>query len=154
MNKIRQSALGQTFAEIPELVVKPEKGIESGRVVDKLEVLYDELNKQANMLDEWREEVVQLLLRPLVDEMDEAETTGEELGDSAKFQELLVVYHQVLRAAVADRLDAISGQKNELVKHEAEWSMKLAEQGDGSAPEKMFEMLRKRAEAQLQLAQI
>lgn len=154
MDKIAQGAHQQSFTEIPELLLKPEKGIESGRIVDRLEVLYGELNEQANVLDEWREQVVQLLLRPLADEEEEVETTGEELADSAQFQELLLVYHQALRAAIADRLDAISGQTNELVRHEAEWSMKLAEQGEGPAPEKMLELLRKRAQVQPKLAQI
>ncbi|KAM4056022.1 ring finger domain-containing protein [Hirsutella rhossiliensis] len=154
MGKIEQGARRQSFTEIPELIVKPEKGMESCRIVDRLEVLYGELNIQANVLDEWREEVVQLLLRPLVDEEEDVETTGEEFADSARFQELLLVYHQALRTAIADRLDAISGQTNELVRHEAEWSIKLAEQGEGPAPEKMLEMLQKRAEVQPKLAQI
>lgn len=154
MEKIEQGARRQSFAQIPELVVKPERGIESGRIVDSLEVLYGELNKQANVLDGWREEVVQLLLRPLVDEEEDVETTGEEFADSAKFQELLLVYHQTLRAAIADRLQAISGQVNELVRHETEWSTKLAQRGEGPAPDKMREMLRRRAEVRPRLAQI
>jgi len=145
MNKIKRKAMNQLFTEIPELIVKSEKGIESGRVVESLEVLYGELNNQANVLDEWREEVVQLLLRPLVDEEDDVETTGEELADSAKFQDLLMVYYQTLRAAIADRQDAITGQTNELVKHETETSIRLAKEGDGPAPEKLLEMLAKRA---------
>ncbi|KAJ6438662.1 Elongation factor Tu [Purpureocillium lavendulum] len=146
MNRIKRKATNQLFTEIPELLIKSEKGIESARVVENLEVLYGELNNQANVLDEWREEVVQLLLRPLVDEEDDVETTGEELADSAKFQDLLMVYYHTLRAAIADRQDAITGQTNELVKHETETSVKLAKEGDGPAPEKLLEMLAKRAE--------
>ncbi|UNI19116.1 RING-type E3 ubiquitin transferase [Purpureocillium takamizusanense] len=146
MNKIKRRAANQQFTEIPELVIKSEKGLESARVVENLEDLYGELNDQANVVDEWREEVVQLLLRPLVDEEDEVETTGEELADSAKFQDLLMVYYQTLRAAIADRQDAITGQTNELVKHETETSIRLAKEGDGPAPEKLLEMLAKRAE--------
>ncbi|KAK2590922.1 hypothetical protein QQS21_011383 [Conoideocrella luteorostrata] len=147
MKKIFRKASTQTFVEIPELFfANPQKGIESGRIVDNLKVLYEELNEQANVVDEWREEVVQLLLRPLVDEDDEVETTGEELGDSAKYQDLLMAYVTTLRAAIADRQDAISGQTNELSKHETETSLRLAKAGDGPAPEKMVEMLQKRAE--------
>ncbi|PHH84246.1 hypothetical protein CDD83_2251 [Cordyceps sp. RAO-2017] len=152
MGKIARNASGQSFVQIPELAVKAERGIESGRVVDDLEVLYGELNEQANTLDEWREEVVQLLLRPLVDEDDDLETTGEELADSVKFQDLLLVYYQVLRTAIADRMEAISGQKNELVRHEAASSMKLAREGEGPAPEKMLEMLGKRTATKPKLA--
>ena len=154
MNKIARKASSQTFTEIPELVIKAERGLESGRILDKLEVLYGELNQQANVLDDWREEVVQLLLRSLVDEDDDVETTGEELGDSAKFQELLMVYVQVLRAAIADRLDAISGQANELVRYETLTSIKLAKEGGGPAPEKLLEMLNQRAEIKPRLGRI
>ncbi|KAG6018325.1 hypothetical protein E4U43_003774 [Claviceps pusilla] len=152
MNRIRRIASNRTFAEMPELVTNPRKGIESGRIVDNLEVLYGELNAQANVIDEWREAVVGLLLRPLVDEDDDdddakhVEATGEELSDSAKFQDLLMVYVTTLRAAIADRQDAISGQTNELAKHETETSLRLARTGDGPAPEKMMEMLKLRAE--------
>ncbi|KAG6041448.1 hypothetical protein E4U39_006561 [Claviceps sp. Clav50 group G5] len=157
MDRIRRKASQQNFAEIPELVANPRKGIESGLLVSNLEALYEQLNAQANVIDEWREEVVQLLLRPLVDEDDEAagsdtdagtdqaEGTGEELGDSAKFQDLLMVYVTTLRAAIADRRDAITGQINELAKHETQTSLRLATAGDGPAPEKMFEMLKLRA---------
>lgn len=145
MNSITRKAATQSFTEIAELVVRPERGIESARVVERLELLYRRLNDQATVLDEWREEVIQLLLRPLVDEDGEVETTGEELADSAKSQDLLMVYYQALRAAIADRQDAISGQTNELVKHETETSIKLAKEGGGPAPEKLLEMLARRA---------
>ena len=152
MAKIARHASAQTFTEVPELVTNSEKGIESGRIVDSLAVLYGELNDQANVIDEWREDVVQLLLRPLVDEEDDVETTGEELGDSAKFQDLLMVYVTTLRAAIADRQDAISGQTNELAKHETQTSLRLAKAGEGPAPEMMVEMLTKRAEIKPKMA--
>lgn len=146
MTSIRETAASQSFTEVPELVVSGDRGVESGRVMNSLEVLYDELNEQANILDEWREHVIQLLLKPLVDQDDDAETTGEELVDSAKFQDDLMVYFQALKSAIADRQDAISGQTNELVKHETEYSIRLAKNGGGPAPEKLIELLQKRAE--------
>ncbi|KFG85264.1 putative SNF2 family helicase/ATPase [Metarhizium anisopliae] len=152
MNRISRKAASRTFVDIPELSTIPEKGIESSRIVDDLEILYDELNKQADVIDGWREEVVQLLLKPLVDEDDDVETTGEELGDSAKFQDLLMVYVTTLRAAIADRQDAISGQTNELAKHETETSLRLARAGEGPAPVKMVQMLRLRAEIKPKMA--
>lgn len=154
MTKIKKKATNQTLVEIPELIVKTEKGIESGRVVDRLEVLYGELNEQANIMDEWREQVVQLLLRPLLDEEDDIEFTGEELVDSAKFQDDLMVYIQALRSVIADRQDAISGQTNELVKHETATSIKLAEDGLGPAPEKMLALLQIRKQIKPHRSQI
>lgn len=154
MTKIARKAAQQTFVEVPELLIKTERGIESGGVVDRLEMLYGELNEQANVMDEWREQVVQLLLRPLLDEDDDAETTGEELVDSAKFQDDLMVYVQALRSAIADRQDAISGQTNELVKHETETSIRLAQNDGGPAPEKMLQLLEIRKQMKPHRAQI
>lgn len=148
MKDISDKASSQSFTEVPELVHNPKRGIESGRIVDDLEQLYGELNNQADVLDEWRERIIQLLLRPLVDEEDEVETTGEELGDSAKYQDELAVYIQALRAIVADRQNAISGQTNELVKHETDTSLRMAKNGEGPAPEKLIELLQIREQIQ------
>ncbi|KAF7546175.1 hypothetical protein G7Z17_g8620 [Cylindrodendrum hubeiense] len=146
MKKISQKASEQTFIEVPELVAGPEKGIESGRIVDALDTLYGELNEQANFIDDWREHIIQILLKPLVDEEDEVETTGEELGESAKIQDELMVYVQALRAAIADRQDAMSGQTNELIKHETETSLRLARNEDGPAPTTLIELMGLRAQ--------
>ncbi|KAL7797474.1 SNF2 family N-terminal domain-containing protein [Trichoderma ceciliae] len=152
MNKIALKAKEQSFVEIPELIMKSERGIETGSTVDGLQTLYDELNEQANLIDEWREQVVQLLLRPLVDEEENAETTGEELADSTKVQDELMVYVQVLRAIIADRQFVVSGQTNGLVRHELETSIRLAKEGDGPAPEKLLELVGRRAEVKTKTA--
>ncbi|KAL7931223.1 SNF2 family N-terminal domain-containing protein [Trichoderma chlorosporum] len=154
VKKITLKAKDQSFIEIPELIMKSEKGIESGSIVDSLQTLYDELNEQANLIDEWREQVVQLLLRPLIDEEESTETTGEELADSTKVQEELMVYVQVLRAIIADRQFVISGQTNGLVRHEIETSIRLAKEGDGPAPQKLIELVRRRAEVKPRTAKM
>ncbi|UKZ83592.1 hypothetical protein TrVFT333_011401 [Trichoderma virens FT-333] len=154
VKKIALKANDQTFVEIPELIMKSERGIESGSIVDSLQILYDELNEQANLIDEWREQVVQLLLRPLIDEEESTETTGEELADSTKVQEELMVYVQVLRAIIADRQFVISGQTNGLVRHEIETSIRLAKEGDGPAPLKLIELVRRRAEVKPRTAKM
>ncbi|KAH7318727.1 putative SNF2 family helicase/ATPase [Stachybotrys elegans] len=146
MNELARKASDQSFSVIPELVADPDRGIESGPTIDGLEVLYGQLNDQAAILDDWREDVIKLLLRPLVDEEGDVETTGEELMDSAKMQDELMVYVQALRAAIADRQDAISGQTNELVKHETETSRRMALNEEGPAPKKLLELLQRRAE--------
>ncbi|KAF4978695.1 hypothetical protein FZEAL_4964 [Fusarium zealandicum] len=141
MNKTALMASEQSFAELPELVAGSERGIESGRIVDDLEALYGELNDQANLVDEWREHLIGLLLKPLMDEEDEVEVTGEELGESARVQDELMVYVQALRAAITDRQAAMTGQTNELIKHEVETSLRLAVNGDGPAPQKFIELM-------------
>ncbi|KAF4965868.1 hypothetical protein FSARC_6388 [Fusarium sarcochroum] len=141
MNKVEQKASEQSFVEIPELTVGEERGIESGRTIDDLEALYGELNDQANVIDEWREHLIGLLLKPLVDEDDDIETTGEEYGESAKVQDELMVYVQALRTIIADRQDALTGQTNELIKHEAQTSLRMAANEEGPAPEKLIELM-------------
>lgn len=104
---------------VPELITRKERGLESRTLIEQLEELYEILNDQANQLDEWREQVVQILLEPLVDQDEEGvERTGEEFSDSTKLQDKLLAYVSVLRAAVSDRQDAITGQINERVRHE------------------------------------
>ncbi|KAF5606885.1 rad8 and Rdh54p [Fusarium subglutinans] len=141
MAKVAQKASEQSFVEIPELTVNEERGIESGRIVDDLEALCNELNDQANVIDEWREHLIGLVLKPLVDEEEEVETTGDEYGESAKIQDELMVYVQALRAIIADRQDALTGQTNELIKHETQTSLRLAANEEGPAPEKLIELL-------------
>lgn len=115
-------------------------GIESRRIADALEELSAALDEQAAELDDWREHVIQLLLKPLVDEEKE-DITGEEYEQSTKLQEEILVYLQILRAALADRRAAIAGQRNFLVEHEIKTAMRMAIEGDGPFPEKFLELV-------------
>ncbi|KAK1968457.1 SNF2 family domain-containing protein [Colletotrichum sublineola] len=146
MKKLERQAQNQSFVEMPELVFTEMRGLESGPTLEMLEELCGILNEQANRIDEWREAVIKLLCQPLIDEEAEAEITGEEFTDSTKIQEELIVYVQILRAAIADRQGAISGLGNALVKHEMRVSVAAAENGDGPAPEKLLALYRLRDE--------
>ena len=146
MKDLSERASKQTYAEIPELVPHPHKGIESRSIIENLEELYEALNAQANQLDEWREHVIQLLTKPLVDEEDDVELTGEEYTDSTQLQEELMVYVEALRAGIADRQDALSGQTNELVRHEVKTARQQAKNEEGHAPELRLKLLDKRDE--------
>lgn len=142
MQDIADSASEQTFITIPDFKNLPRKGIESRSIIEELEELGIALNNQANQLDDWREHLVQLLLKPLVDEEDQdKEITGEEYEESTKLQEELVVYVQAVRTTIADRQDALSGQINELVRHETSVSIRQAKDGLGPFPEKLLELL-------------
>ncbi|PSR79191.1 SNF2 family N-terminal domain-domain-containing protein [Coniella lustricola] len=140
MDKISRLANKQGFVTIPEYDNIEYQGIESRAIADGLEVLAGELNVQADQLDVWRESVIQLLLKPLVDEDDDIELTGEEYEDSTKLMEEIVVYVQILRTAIADRDDVLTGQVNELVKHEATTSLRQANAGEGPSPELLLEL--------------
>ncbi|SPO00716.1 related to S.pombe rad8 protein and Rdh54p [Cephalotrichum gorgonifer] len=132
--RLQDSAASQSFVTIPELHSKSERGLESRNLLEQLEELYDMMNEQANQVDIWREEAVQILLQPLVDDEEGAEWTGEEFIDATQIQEKLMVYVLILRAAIADRERAISGQVNGLIKQEMEMATLNAEEGLSPAP--------------------
>jgi E3 ubiquitin-protein ligase SHPRH len=145
MRAIRKKAEAQAFVEIPEFPSKPPKaGLESRRIVEQLDALAEALDAQANTFDEWREKTVQFLLRPLVDEDEGLEITGDEYEESTKTQDEVIVYVQALRAAIADRHDALTGQENLLIKNDIRLALKLAKEGEGAFPEKTIELLNAR----------
>ncbi|KAH6626934.1 SNF2 family N-terminal domain-containing protein [Chaetomium sp. MPI-SDFR-AT-0129] len=140
MERLTKAAQQQAFAVIPAFEEIDKSGIETRRIAEALEELNGALDDQAGELDNWREHVIQLLLKPLVDEESE-ETTGEEYGDSTKLQDEILVYLQALRIAVADRHAAITGQKNFLVEHEMKVAARMAAAGEGPFPEKFLQLV-------------
>ncbi|KAK4203745.1 putative SNF2 family helicase/ATPase [Triangularia verruculosa] len=140
MEKLAHQAAEQKFAEIPEFKPPSQSGLETNRIVEALIDIGVALDEQANQLDDWREHVIQLLLKPLVDE-DNDEVTGEEYEQSTKQQDEILVYLQVLRSALADRSAAVTGQKNFLVEHETKVAARMAASGDGPFPERFIELL-------------
>lgn len=145
MGTVSKRAATQTFAEIPEF--KPDlqnSGLESRRIITQLETLASALDTQADTLDEWREHTIQLLLRPLVDEDEGIEVTGEEYEESTKNQEEIFCYVQALRAVISDRHDTLTGQENKLIHYETKTALRLAKEGEGAFPEKTLELLQTR----------
>jgi E3 ubiquitin-protein ligase SHPRH len=141
MERLQHAAAQQAFAVIPAFKSIEKKGIESRRVADALEEVNVALDEQAAEIDEWREHVIQLLLKPLVDEEND-DITGEEYEQSLKLQDEILVYLQILRTALADRHAAITGQKNFLVEHETMTAARMAAAGEGPFPEKLIELLK------------
>jgi E3 ubiquitin-protein ligase SHPRH len=142
MKKISKKASTQSFVQVPEFPSNPPKGgLESRRIMEQLDRLATALDAQANQLDEWREQTVQFLLRPLVDEDEGLEITGDEYEESTKTQDEVMVYVQALRAVIADRYDALTGQENKLTEYDVKWALTLAKKGEGAFPEKTLELL-------------
>ncbi|KAH7409072.1 putative SNF2 family helicase/ATPase [Cadophora sp. MPI-SDFR-AT-0126] len=142
MKKVSRRAATQSFVQIPEFPSEPAKGgIESRRIAQNLDTLAAALDAQANILDEWRETTIQFLLRPLVDEDEGNEITGDEYEESTKTQDEVMVYVAALRAVIGDRHDALSGQMNELIKHDVKTALRVAKEGEGACPEKTIELL-------------
>ncbi|EAQ85957.1 hypothetical protein CHGG_07210 [Chaetomium globosum CBS 148.51] len=133
MGRLMKAAVEQSFAVVPAFEPIDLSGIESRRIADGLEELFAGLNEQAAEIDDWREHVIQLLLKPLVDEEND-EITGEEYEQSAKLQDEILVYLQILRTAIAYRNSSITGQKNFLVEHETKAAARRARAGEGPLP--------------------
>ncbi|TVY73430.1 putative ATP-dependent helicase [Lachnellula suecica] len=142
MNRISKKATTQTFVEVPNFPSNPPKGgLESRRIMEQLDALATALDAQANQLDEWREQTVQFLLRPLLDEDEGIELTGDEYEDSTKTQDEVMVYVEALKAVIADRYDALTGQENQLTKYDVKNAIKWAKEGEGAFPQKTLELL-------------
>jgi E3 ubiquitin-protein ligase SHPRH len=59
----------QQFVEIPEFRQSEfSGGILTRKVFERLQPLVDQMNEQANQMDEWREKIVQGLRLPLLDQ--------------------------------------------------------------------------------------
>jgi E3 ubiquitin-protein ligase SHPRH len=70
--------------------------------------------------------------------------TGEEYEDSTKTQDEVMAYVTALRAVVADRHDALTGQHNINIQTEVKTALRIAKEGFGPFPEKMLELLEMR----------
>ncbi|KAJ2991639.1 hypothetical protein NUW58_g2441 [Xylaria curta] len=139
--KLKERAETQSFVEIPEIITSDLHGIETGQIAEDLKALGESLNEQADVIDDWREQVIQLLLKPLVDAEEEEEITGEEYEDSTKVQDHLMVYSLALGAIIGDRQEALTGLSNERIRYETTNAENMAKRGEGHAPEKLLELL-------------
>lgn len=141
MGTVARKAGTEEFVQIPELpIAPPVGGLESRRILEKLDKLATVLDAQANQLDDWRELTIRFLLRPLVDEDDGVEITGDEYEESTKTQDEVIVYVQALQIVIADRHQSLTGQINNLLQHEIKTAMRFAKEGQGAFPEKTIEL--------------
>jgi E3 ubiquitin-protein ligase SHPRH len=141
MGRIRAKADTQTLVTIPEIMVDQNRGgIENTKIVDVLDHLCDALNTQAAMIDDWREEMVRLVLEPLMDGTEEnADKTGREWEESIAIQGKLEAFVKVLDAAIADRECAITGGVNARVEHELSVARREAEEDARAAEAETME---------------
>jgi E3 ubiquitin-protein ligase SHPRH len=101
-------------------------GIESQRIVEKSDDLFDVIREQVEVMQGWRAKMSEYLLKPLVDEDDGLETTGDEYEKSTKLQDELYVYFDVFKAIQADLNTFITGENAPLIDHEAKEMLKNA----------------------------
>ncbi|GAB1195334.1 hypothetical protein APSETT444_004592 [Aspergillus pseudonomiae] len=142
MKTIRERAQKNQFVNIPQM--KPRlwgKGLESRRVLDKLENFCDTMNNHAVKYDEWRQTMIKFLSQSLIDQEDDSELEGDEYEKSTKHQDEMYVYMEALRAMFADRHDALTGQKNVLIAHEVKSGIVQAQKGEGPSPTLFLQMM-------------
>lgn len=100
MDVVQKKANAQAFVEIPPFEsLGGGGGIESRRIFEAMDELSEQLDNQAALIDEWREKLIQLLLKPLVDSEDDQELKGDEFEVSVEEQErstLPLIYLLVL----------------------------------------------------------
>ncbi|KAE8147027.1 putative SNF2 family helicase/ATPase [Aspergillus avenaceus] len=136
MKIIKEKAEKYQFVFIPKM--KPQRygnGLESRRILDKLEDFCESMNKHACRYNDWRHIMVKMLSQSLIDQEDESELEGDEYEKSTKHQDEMYVYMEALRAMFADRHDALTGQKNVLIAHEVRNGINRARKGEGPSPE-------------------
>ncbi|KMU88752.1 DNA repair protein rad5 [Coccidioides immitis H538.4] len=109
-------------------------GIESQRILERLEDFSEAMNQHTIKFNKWRDHMVKLILRPLVDEEDSTNPEGNEYESSTKVQDEMYVYMETLRAMVANHHDAITGQTSALVSHELKQALEKAKTGNGPSP--------------------
>ncbi|EGC42770.1 ATP-dependent DNA helicase [Histoplasma capsulatum var. duboisii H88] len=134
------------LVQIPEMSPRLDlSGIESRRLLDKLEDFCEATNKLTRQYIEWRAHALKLLLEPLVDEEDDnAKLEGDEYESSTRHQDEVYVYMEALRVLSADYHDAITGQKNHLIEHDVRNRLDLAEIGEGPSPKVYISIMKTR----------
>ncbi|OTA83102.1 hypothetical protein M434DRAFT_84181 [Hypoxylon sp. CO27-5] len=151
INKLNEKADRQSFVEIPPIESLSPLGIESRRIIHTFGLLGEGLDEQADMIDELREDVIDMLIQPLLDEEDDVDNTGEEYDDSTELQDKLMAYTLVLRALITDRQDALSGLDNTRTRHEVAVAEARAKENEGHAPKKTLSLLDERRKIQQSL---
>lgn len=144
IERLRAQTEKHGLVQIPQLSAPEDTGgIESRRMLDRLEDLYEGINEHTKTFNEWREHMLKLLLKPLVDEEDKGELQGDEYESSTKHQDELYVYMEGLRVLFAQHFDAVTGQKNTLIPHEVRQGLDRAALKEGPAPELYISLMKK-----------
>ncbi|KAI9923628.1 hypothetical protein ASPWEDRAFT_38384 [Aspergillus wentii DTO 134E9] len=147
MMAIKNKDQRKEFVHIP--LIKTHlynKGLESRRVLDKLEGFCEAMNRHADQYNEWRNIMIKLLSQSLIDQEENSELEGNEYEKSTKHQEEMYVYMEALRAMFADRHDALTGQKNVLIAHEVKRGTIQAQKGEGPSPTLFLSVMNTRSE--------
>ncbi|QIX00054.1 hypothetical protein AMS68_005571 [Peltaster fructicola] len=130
MAKIKTLHSTDTMVKLPTLEdLEDMGGIESRRIVTNSYPLFDTIRDIGPYIIAWREKIVEILSKSLVDEDDTGnEITGDEYEESTKQQDALYVYLDALKALHADLNRCITGETAPLIDHEAQTLIRTAKQ--------------------------
>ncbi|RPA80098.1 hypothetical protein BJ508DRAFT_415585 [Ascobolus immersus RN42] len=118
ITQLSKMAENQSFATIPDAHSEQGRGgIEKQSIADELTDITEALNSQAELLDGWREKVVEVLVTKLIDS-DSDDTTGEEYELSVQQQDMVFAYVDAIRIVLQERLEAVTGLQNSLTGQE------------------------------------
>ncbi|OAT05327.1 SNF2 family helicase/ATPase [Blastomyces gilchristii SLH14081] len=146
IRQIQANVSSKGLVKIPKMSPRLDiSGMESGRLLDKLEDLCEAINKLTQQFIEWRTHSLKLLLEQLVDEEDNnAKLEGDEYESSTQHQDEMYVYMEGLRALFADYHDAITGQKNTLIEYDVKKGLARANDGKGPSPKLYISFMKTR----------
>ena len=149
MAMIREKNRCNSFVEIPTEKILSEHGAtESLSLLRGYNRLIGSFNDQAEQLMKWRQEIVGLLLMPLVDE-EEADLKGDEYEASTREQDELYAYMDAFRMILIDRQSNLTGQTNNYVDHDVKTALGKATSGEAHAPMLLKELMGVREELKL-----
>ena len=120
MRKISDLQEKDTFTQMPKIKdLESFGGIESRRIVEKSDMVFDVIREQAAVIVGWRAKMAEYLLKPLVDKDEGLELTGDEYEDSTKQQDELYAYFDAVKWIQADLNTFVTGEDAPLIDHEA-----------------------------------
>ena len=125
-------------------------GIESRKIFQKLHYYCEAMNIQAEQFNELRTKMATFLNQALIDQED-IEVQGDEYETSTKHQDEMYAIMEALRALLADRMTAITGQENVLIKEEMKQFLRNAKEGEGPAPEVFIKLLAEREQKRVKV---
>ncbi|KAK4952077.1 hypothetical protein LTR10_009997 [Elasticomyces elasticus] len=110
--------LTKKSTKLPSITDLQLVGIESRRLVEKTDELFDVIRAQVKEIAKLKAKMAEYLMQPLVDEDGEMETTGEEYEASTKQQDELYTYFDIVKAMQADLHSFITGENVPHIDHE------------------------------------
>lgn len=125
VNVLRNKVNNQGFVDVLDINhLNPKGGIESRSIIDDIMELVFFMNEQAVVLDEWRESLIQLLIKSMMDEDESEELKGDEFEITVTDQEVVERIMTALRGLIADREETLTGVVNNLVKSDLDTDLK------------------------------